>query len=127
MTVTADRPDIVIIDSKNMTVNIFELTVPFESNIRSRNIYKNDKYAYLLTDIKSHTTSVTAFEIGVRGFISKENKERLADIYTFCDKKIKLKTFNDNISALAINSSYYIYTCRKEPSWNMNSYLGAPF
>ena len=28
----------------------------------------------------SHTTSVTAIKIGVRGFISKENMENLAEI-----------------------------------------------
>ena len=115
-TITLDKPDIVIVDRKNKAVNIFELTVPFESNIKERNTYKNNKYAYLLTDITELRPSVTAFEIGVRGFVTKENKARLENIHKYCDKSIKFKTFLENISVLAINSSYYIFTCRKEPT-----------
>ena len=127
LTVTTDKPDIVILDRKSLTVAICELTVPFESNIKARNIYKNNKYAYMLTDITSYSSKLTAFEIGARGFLTTENKENLRYIHTFCDKSIKLKTFTDNISAIAINSSYYIYTCRKEPTWSKPPFFGPPF
>ena len=34
--VTGDRPDIVIYDNKKMTLNVFELTVPYEHNVDRR-------------------------------------------------------------------------------------------
>ena len=51
MAVTQLKPDIVIVNEKEKTVDIFELTVPFESNIKARNIYKSNKYAHFSTDI----------------------------------------------------------------------------
>ena len=127
LTITSNKPDIVIIDSKSSSVAICELTVPFESNIKTRNLHKTNKYAYLLTDITSLAPKITAFEIGVRGFITKENKESPKYIHTFCDQSVKYKTFMENISAIAINSSYYIYTCRKEPTWSKPPTFGPPF
>ena len=127
LTITTDRPDIVILDRKSKTVDIFELTVPFESNITSRNIFKNNKYAYLCSDISDYTAKVTAFEIGVRGTVTEENRKRLKSIHTFCDKKVSLKTFTNNISAIAINSSYLIYNYRKSPTWGSPCPFKAPF
>ena len=61
--VTALKPDLVIIDEKRQTLDIFELTVSFEFNIEDRYKFKNNKYAHFITDIKTYTTSVTAFEV----------------------------------------------------------------
>ena len=127
LTVTNMKPDLVIIDDHKKTVYIFELTVPFESNIKSRNHYKTEKYAFLIQDIKSHQVSVTAFEVGVRGFLTSDNMISLKTINSFCKKNTKFKTFADNISAISINSSYYIYTHRKEPAWVSPGPLGPAF
>ena len=43
MAVTELKPDIVIVNDKEKTVEILELTVPFESNIKARNTYKSNK------------------------------------------------------------------------------------
>ena len=64
MTVTALKPDLVICDSD--FVNIYDLTVPFESNINGRHTYKTNKYAHFLSDISVVKPSVEAFEIGAR-------------------------------------------------------------
>ena len=101
--------------------------MPSESKVKARNIYKNNKYAYMLTDITNYSSKITAFKIGVRAYVSTENKENLRYIHSFCDKSVKLKTFMENISAIAINSSYYIYTCRKEPTWSKPPFFGPPF
>ena len=77
LTVTSDKPDIVIIDEKTKAVAIFELTVPFEHNIESRNTSKNDKYEHLKEEIRNYTTQIVAFEIGARGYVSRENRKRL--------------------------------------------------
>ena len=115
LTVTNLRPDIVIID--NNTVNLFELTVPFETNINKRHTEKTNKYAHFLTDITILTPSLEAFEIGSRGIITKDNRERLKKLHKFVDKDISFKTFTHKISEISIVSSYYIFLQRKTPSW----------
>ena len=125
--ITADRPDIVIIDRKNKTISIFELTVSNEMNIDNAHLYKENKYAYFLTDISSLSPTVTAFEVGARGFITKQNSDRLKNLHKFCKKSVKLKTFIDNVSALAVNSSFFIFISRKDPVWCDPPPLIAPF
>ena len=121
------KPDIVIIDEQS-NLDIWELTVPFESNIPARHVLKENKYAFMITDIKTHKTSVTAYEVGSRGYITKENYERLKTFHgKYCKKNIKLKTFINNISAITINTSYLIYICRKEPVWPSIGYFKPPF
>ena len=118
ITITADRPDIVIINRKDKIVYIFELTACFEMNISTRHTFKENKYAYFLTDIKNFTTTVIAFEIGARGYVTRENCDRLKLLRKFCKKGIKAKKFIENISAIAVNSSYLIFINRKEPNWS---------
>ena len=94
VTVTSLKPDIVIINKKDPKVSIFELTVPSEQRIELSNTLKSNKYQHFRTDIKSHTVTVTPFEVGSHtGYISSQNKKNLADLHKFCKKEIKLKTF----------------------------------
>ena len=125
--ITSSRPDIVIIDRNAKFVHIFELTVPFEMNIDSAHLYKENRYGYLLADITSVRPFVTNFEIGVRGYVSKSNHERLKSLHKYCKKGLKLKKFIENISALAINSSYFMFLCRKDTTWSDPPPLRAPF
>ena len=125
--VTAEKPDIVIIDEKKKTLDIFELTVPFEFNIEARNKFKNNKYAHFIQDIKTHRTSVTAFEVGSRGYISPNNKHRLHTLHKFMKPGITLTKFQQNVSALSVYSSYHIFICRKDSNWDQPNYLPTPF
>ena len=115
ITVTSLKPDLVILDKSS--VNIFELTVPFETNISNRHTYKANKYAHYLTGITVLTPYLEPFEIGSRGTITPDNKLRLQKIHKFTKKNITFKTFTRKISELVITSSYYIYINRKNPSW----------
>ena len=81
MCVTLQKPDVVIVDDIKKEVHIFELNVNWETLCENNNKYKNNKYAHFLTDITTHTKSRTAFEIGVRGQISKDNMQRLQQIH----------------------------------------------
>ena len=123
MTVTALKPDIVIVNDKDKVVEIFELTVPFEGNIKARNTQKSNKYAHFATDIKSHKATITAFEVGARGYLTSENEVRLKKICSFCEKGTKPKEFLENISSLAITSSYFIFTARKQPTWSSPGFM----
>ena len=88
---------------------------------------KTNKYAYLLHDITRYDPSVTAFEIGSRGYITSDNKKRLQALYKYCDRNITFKKFIENISAISITSSYYIFNTRKEPTWAAISSIGPLF
>ena len=126
--VTTERPDIVIVDDKNKTMSIFELTVPSEQRIETANTLKMNSYTHFTSDIRSHTVSVIPFELGSNtGHISKENKKRLRSLHNFCRKDIKLKKFLDNLSALTILSSYHIFICRNQKEWIKPDYFLAPF
>ena len=84
---------------------------------------KNDKYEHLKEEIRNYTTQIFAFEIGARGYISRENRKRLKIIHKFCKSDIQLKEFEENIARLSINASYYIYLCRDQTEWVTPSLL----
>ena len=50
-----------------------------------------NNYAYIKSDVKKYQANVEAFEIGAKADITKENKDRLKTIYSFCKKDVKLK------------------------------------
>ena len=127
MCVTLQKPDVVILDDIKKEVHMFKLTVNWETLCDKNNKYKNDRYAHFLTDITTHTPSRTAFEVGGRGQISKDKMQRLQQIHKFTKQAKKLITFNNNLSAFAVNYSYFISTCRKQPVWSQTDYLGPPF
>ena len=124
--VTSQKPDIVLISKiAHNKIDIFELTVPFEPNIKKRHEEKSEKYSALerdLTDV-GYQADVTAFEIGCRGLIDIDNTASLKKFKKFCKKEINFKKFKENISALSTVSSYYIFTSRKEPSWSDTPFL----
>ena len=47
----AEKPDLVIIDRMEEKMDIFELTVPLETNIKNANAQKMNKYEHFITDI----------------------------------------------------------------------------
>ena len=103
---TTKKPDIVIMDQKSKSVNIFELNVPGESRLETSHTLKMVSYKHLTSDIRTHTVTVIPFEIGAHtGHINQDNKKRLHTFHTFCTKDVKLKRFKENISALSILSS----------------------
>ena len=109
-------------------MSIFELTVPSEQRIEKANSLKNEKYQHFITDIKNHTVTVAPFEIGSHtGFISNSNRKSLKEIHKFCKKEIKLKNFMQNISAITILSSYYLFNCRGDANWDNPGAILAPF
>ena len=125
--VTNLKPDIVIIDKKNKTINIFELTVPGETRLKISHNLKQEKYQHFTSDIKSYSAAVAAFEVGSHtGFINSENKQTLKNLHKFCKKDIKLKNFKTNISSISVLSSYYLFTCRNSEAWQRSEPIMAP-
>ena len=128
LVVTLQKPDIVIIDQKTKSVSMFELTVPGETRLETAHKLKMESYSHFITDIQSHTVSVIPFEVGAHtGHISRDNKDRLHSLHKFCKKDVKLKKFRDNISAISLLSSYYIFNCRNQETWSCPDHILAPF
>ena len=127
LTITQLKPDITIWDKQNSKFNIFELTCPLEENIEKRHTEKSNKYAHFLTDITGAKTSVTAFEISSRGYLSPRNHTHLKDLHKFCKPDVKLSTFKKNVSTLSLYSSYHIWLCRSDVSFVEPPYLQATF
>ena len=88
--VTAEKPDLVIIDRMEEKMDIFELPVPLETNIKNANAQKMNKYEHFITDI-TRDVSVHPFEIGSRGYISPSNKAILKKLHKLCNPSVSFK------------------------------------
>ena len=66
--VTAEKPDLVIIDRMEEKMNALKM----------------NKYEHFITDITTRDVSVHPFEIGSRGHISQSNKANLKKLQTHC-------------------------------------------
>ena len=128
--ITVQKPDIVIQDKQNKTIHLFELSVAIETNgnIEKRHQEKSNKYAHFVTDMSDgYNCTVTAFEIGSRGYISTRNHSSLYTLHKFVKPGVKLTKFKENISALSVYSSYHIFITRKEPTFHEPPFLLPPF
>ena len=71
--------------------------------------------------IRSHKTTVVAFEVGARGGLTDNNVIRLTNMHKkHIHKHIKKKKFlqsTKKIKPLATLLSYYIYSARKHQEW----------
>ena len=114
---TSQIPDLVILQESKITV--IELTVPFELNIVHSHQRKCDKYAGLISDIKSSGYEVYfyAIEIGCRGYIDKENEGRIKTIFRTIRSKFKWCEIKVLLSKLAILGSFTIYNSRHDHNW----------
>ena len=122
------KPDIVIVDKQQKSVSILELTCPAEHRLEIAHRLKKEKYSHFETDIRHFKTEIIPFEIGSHsGYVSSENKTRLKVLHKFCKKSIKLKQFINNISAICLMSSYYIFNCRGQDLWPEMAPILAPF
>ena len=125
LAITPLKPDITIWDKECEKFHIFELNCPIQENIVARNTDKTNKYAHFIKDISNAKTSVTAFEVSSRGYLSPENHKNLKALHKFCQPTIKLSTFKQNISTLSIYSSYHIWLCRSDRNFVQPPYLKA--
>ena len=128
LTVSVLKPDIVVVNNQKKTVDIFELTCSAEHRIQTANQIKAHKYSHFETDIIHFKATVIPFEVGSHtGYITRDNKTRLASLHKYCKKSIKLKIFERNISAITILGSYYIFNSRSQDLWPEMAPILAPF
>ena len=126
--ITREKPDICIVNWEEDEVALFELTVPFEDRIEEANKIKDCKYEDLLNDLSANGCRVgyASFEVGSRGWISKDNIERLKDINSFTTASNNWRNFVAEIGKLALLASYYIYISRASTQWVQPELLKPP-
>ena len=123
--VTPQKPDIVIYWPKDKRVILFELTVPFETNIGKAHETKINRYSSLVTDItdNGYECNLIAVEIGSRGLIDTDNKNRLTRLLKQLKTGTKFPHFKGQVSKSALLSSYAIFNSRHEPTWNVQELI----
>ena len=94
-------------------MDIFELTVPLETNSKNANTQKINRYEHFITDLTTKDVSVHPFEIESRGYISVSNKANLKKLRKFCKPSVGFRAMCENLSSLAVLSSYHIFRKRK--------------
>ena len=114
------RPDL-ILESKNKSVlYVVELTVGFESNLKSNSNRKKLRYKQLIIEQKRNYNAVEFINLSISalGVFAKECSPYLdmLDDLGF-DEKHK-KYFIRKIMAISIRSTYYIFCCRNKEWMN---------
>jgi hypothetical protein len=123
--VTIQKPDLVAYNDNNKELFIFELSVPFESNIENTHQIKVVRYKQLIADIEANGIQVKYYpvEVGSRGHITKDNEKRLKDFVKHCTGKFMHKKTLHHISKMALISSFIIYHSKYEALWNSPPYV----
>ena len=122
---TVQKPDIVLNFPSTKKIVLIELTVPFEANIDKSHKLKDDRYASLVSDIKSngYTCTLVSVEVGSRGLITKANKARLQHLLRTVKSHTKYSDLKTDVSKAALTSSFSIFHSRHEKEWNVVSNL----
>ena len=127
---TTSRPDLVVIDRSctPQQVTLAELTMTWDTtanmdNARNR---KEARYEFLTEDIQQNGFKCNnlPFEIGVRGYISKRNRETIMFLSHTCNVR-NPKYLMKMLGKLALLGSYQIYLARNSQSWSSGGLLKA--
>ena len=73
LAVTLEKPDLVMHDTHNKTVEICKLTAGQNSIINKNHKLIKNKYAWMISDITLMKPTLTCFEVGSRRLITPEN------------------------------------------------------
>jgi hypothetical protein len=124
--VTAQKPDLVLIDENAKEIFIMELTCPWDLNVEKSHIYKEQRYASLVADLSlNFKVSLFCIEVSVRGQISKSNRNRLKSFLLLATGKKRVESvgFINNVSKAALLSSYSLFCARDVIHWTSQDEL----
>ena len=122
---TSQRPDLVLINNDTKSVHIFELTVPFETNISKAHKRKLDRYEMLQSEISNNSDfkcNLNCVEIGSRGLVTSDNIKRMRAAFGFVGAKLSSSCIKE-VSRMSLLCSYTIWNARNEPQWDTAPYL----
>jgi hypothetical protein len=118
--VTAQKPDLVLINEIAKKVIIFELTCPWDHNIVRAHDYKVGKYASLVSDLsRNFEVDLFCVEVSVRGQVTRSNKSCLKSFLSKAtgQRRVASVQFINNISKASLLCSYSLFCARDEVSW----------
>ena len=123
--ITNLRPDLVILNRSEKAITLFELSVPFETNITATHLRKVQRYETLIFDLENsgYNVSYYAFEIGSRGFISKENLARLKSVFHKFSKSKNHNEIRKCIMKISLLCSFVIYHSKFDEHWIQPAYV----
>ena len=123
---TAQKPDLVIVNRKTKEVKLVELTVPWDTtaNMTAAQSRKTERYKELTTTIAGNGFRCfnIPLEIGTRGVVNNRNR---AVITQLCHgaKVNKVSSVIKNCSKLAILGSYTLWNARYSQDWSGGGFL----
>ena len=124
--VTASRPDLVLVDRSTTpcSVELVELTVPWDSGAEGARVRKELRYATLVEDIieKGLKCKHTTLEIGARGLINQRNKTTITWLCSLARER-RIQRVTSTLSKLALLGSYCIWVARRSKDWSSGSLL----
>ena len=117
--VTKSRPDLVIINRVEKSIELLELTVSYEKNIEKAHIIKNKKYLDLRLDLEKAgwKTFLVPFEVGSRGQVTRRNKSAIYNTSVRNHIKLNHNKITKELSKIALLCSFSIFQANSEPSW----------
>ena len=103
-------------------MDIFELTVPLETNIKNANNQKMNKYEHLITDITTIGLCLFTLLKSAQEDISHHQiKQILKKLHKFCKPSVSFKAMCENLSSIAVLSSYNIFRKQKTLDWDQET------
>ena len=118
--VTAQKPDIVILDNHKKSIHLYELTCPGEKHIETRHTEKSNKYSHFITDITQYKCSVDCFEVSSKGFLSTRNHSIFNTLHKFMKPGTKPSQFKSNISSISLTASHHLFLCKNNSTFYLH-------
>ena len=112
------RPDL-LLTIENKILYILELTVGFETNLKTNSDRKHEKYLTLITDQKNVYDEVKFVNVSISSLgVFCESTNTLFDmLHDLKYDEQRIKYVKKKIIATCIRTSYYIF-CRRNKDWN---------
>ena len=122
---TSFRPDLVILNRNQKTIELLELTCSFEKNIEMAHLRKAKKYYDLKKDLEDvgWRVHLIPFEVGSRGQITKRNKDSLIHVFKRNQIKVKKQQLFKDMSKISLLCSYSVFQAHCVPTWRDPPYL----
>jgi hypothetical protein len=112
------RPDL-LLTIENKILYILELTVGFETNLKTNSDRKHEKYLTLITDQENIYDEVKFVNVSISSLgVFGESTNTLFDmLHDLKYDEQRIKYVKKKIIATCIRTSYYIF-CRRNKDWN---------
>jgi hypothetical protein len=112
------RPDL-LLTIENKILYILELTVGFETNLKTNSDRKHEKYLTLITDQENIYDEVKFVNVSISslGVFGESTNTLFGMLHDLKYDEQRIKYVKKKIIATCIRTSYYIF-CRRNKDWN---------